>query len=156
MARSFGSWIFPENKMKQFIAAATFIAGCALCTTAHATGALAVAEPADIVKEGYAVGIAYNQKTAADAERIAIEQCQTVEAAPLATRKLCKIVRTFDNQCGAAAIDPEDGTPGAGWAVAETLAIARRDALQRCEDTAGRDRKGECRVTLEGCDGKAK
>jgi hypothetical protein len=142
--------------MKQFLAMTALFAGFALFSSAGATGALAVAEPADIVKEGYAVGIAYNQKTAADAERIAIEQCQAVDAAPPATRKLCKVVRTFENQCGAAAIDPEDGTPGAGWAVAETLAIARREALQRCEDTAGATRRGECRVTLEGCDGKAK
>lgn len=139
--------------MKHIFAAIAFFA---LHSSAYATGALAVAEPADVKKEGYAVGIAYNQKNAAEAERIALEQCRAVDAAPLATRKLCTVVRTFDNQCGAAAIDPQDETPGAGWAIAETLAIARRDALQRCEDTAGSDRRGECRVVLEGCDGKAR
>ena len=139
--------------MKQFFTAAALLA---LCSPASAFGALAIAEPANIVTDGYAAGVASNQKTSADAERIAVEQCQTVEATPIATRKLCKVVRTFENQCAAGALDPKDGTPGAGWAVAETLAIAKRDALQRCEDTAGRDRKGECRVILESCDGRAK
>jgi hypothetical protein len=142
--------------MKQFIAAAALLAGCALYSPVHAVGAIAVAEPANIVEDGYAVGVASNQKTVADAERIAVEQCQSVEATPAATRKLCKVVRTFENQCAAGALDPKDGTPGAGWAVAETLAIAKRDALQRCEDTAGKERRGECRVILESCDGKAK
>lgn len=142
--------------MKQLAVAAVLLAGLAFASPAHAAGALAVGEPTDIAEDGYAVGIAYSFKTQAEAEERAVRECQSVEEAPLATRKLCKVVRTFENQCGAAAIDPKNGTPGAGWAVAETLAIAKRDALQRCEDTAGRDRKGECRISLEGCDGKAK
>ena len=142
--------------MKKLLSAAILFATCAFASPAFATGALAVAEPNNVADDGYAVGIAYNHKTTAEAEDRALRECQSVDEAPPSTRKLCKIVRTFDNQCGAAAIDPKNGTPGAGWAVAETLAIARRDALQRCEDTAGSDRKGECRVTLEGCDGKAK
>lgn len=142
--------------MKQFLTAATLLAACMIASPAFAAGAMAVAEPADVAADGYAVGISYNHKTSADAEERAIRECQAVDEAPPATRKLCKIVRTFVNQCGAAAIDPKNGTPGAGWAIAETLALARRDAMQRCEDTAGNDRRGECRVTLEGCDGAAK
>jgi len=142
--------------MKKYLAATTLLAAFALSSPAYSIGALAVAEPADVAADGYAVGIAYQHKTASDAEERALRECQSVEEAPPSTRKLCKIVRTFENQCGAAAIDPKNGTPGAGWAIAETLVLARRDALQRCEDTAGRDRKGECRVTLEGCDGRAK
>ena len=142
--------------MKQLFIAAALIAACSLASPVHATGAMAVAEPADVSTDGFAVGIAYNHKTNETAEERALRECRSVEEAPPATRKLCKIVRTYENQCGAAAIDPQNGTPGAGWAIADTLAIAKRDALQRCEDTAGRDRKGECRITLEGCDGKAK
>jgi hypothetical protein len=123
---------------------------------ANAAGAIAVAQPADVAADGYAVGVGFNHKTNTEAEDRALRECQAVEEAPPATRKLCKVVRTFLNQCAAAAIDPQNGTPGAGWAVADTLEIARRDALQRCEDTAGRDRKGECRVTLDACDGTAK
>jgi hypothetical protein len=142
--------------MKKFLTAAALLAACASSNPVFAAGAVAVAEPADVAKDGYAIGISYNYKTTAEAEERALRECQSTEDAPAETRKLCKIVRTFENQCAASALDPKAGTPGAGWAVAESLAIARRDALQRCEDTAGRDRRGECRTSAEGCDGKAK
>ncbi len=143
--------------MHHLLKAAALLGLClATASPALSAGALAVAEPADIVKDGYAAGISYQKKTAAEADDTAVRECESVESAPLSTRKLCKVVRSFENQCAAVALDPEAGTPGAGWGVANSLADARREALVRCEATAGEKRKGECRVTAEGCDGKAK
>ncbi|MBS4084397.1 MAG: DUF4189 domain-containing protein [Rhizobiales bacterium] len=143
--------------MNRFLNAAALLVFCvAAASPVHAAGALAVAEPADIVKDGYAAGISYHKKTAAEADQTAIRECESVDSAPVSTRKLCKVVSSFENQCAAVALDPEAGTPGAGWGVATTLADARREALRRCEATAGAKRQGECRVTAEGCDGKAK
>lgn len=121
-----------------------------------ALGAVAIGEPSDVAKEGYSAGISYNFKTPAEAEDRAYQECSTVASVSAETRKLCKIVRTFEHQCAAIALDPAAGTPGAGWAVAESLLAARREAVQRCEETAGTERRGECRVSAEGCDGKAK
>jgi hypothetical protein len=142
--------------MKKVVAAALLIAGCAYANPAFSFGAVAIAEPADVAKDGYSSGISYNFKTAVEAEDRAHKECANTQDAPPETRKLCKVIRTFENQCVAVALDPMAGTPGAGWAIGETAAIARRDALQRCEDTAGRSRQGECKITAEGCDGKAK
>ncbi len=140
----------------KYLAAACLYAVCAFASPAHSAGAVAIAEPADVVADGYAAGIAYRHKTQADAEDRALRECESVTDAPPATRKLCKVVRTFDNQCAAVALDPQAGTPGAGWAVGDTLALARSEALKRCEATAGTARQGECRVTAEGCDCSAK
>lgn len=142
--------------MKKFIAAAAFLATCAFASPAFAFGAVAIAEPADVAKDGYSSGISYNFRTTAEAEDRAHRECQNTQDAPPETRKLCKVIRSFENQCVAVALDPQAGTPGAGWAIGETLALARRDALARCEDTAGSDRRGQCKITAEGCDGKAK
>lgn len=142
--------------MKQLIVAAALLFALAPNTNVHAAGAVAIAEPADVKEDGYAAGIAYRHKTQSEAEERAMRECQSVEDAPPATRKLCRIVRTFEDQCAAVALDPQAGTPGAGWAVGTSLADARTEALRRCEATAGAARQGECRVTAEGCDGKAK
>jgi hypothetical protein len=142
--------------MKNFLAASVLLAGCVLSSPAGAFGAVAVAEPDDVARDGYSSGISYNFKSESEAEDRALRECQNSEDAPPATRRLCKIIRSFTDRCVAVALDPQAGTPGAGWAIAETLAGARREATQRCEDTAGQARQGECRVTAEGCDGKAK
>jgi hypothetical protein len=142
--------------MKKILAAATLLAGCAFSAPAFAFGAVAIAEPSDVAKDGYSSGISYNFKTAVEAEERAHKECATTEDAPPATRQLCKVLRTFENQCVAVALDPQAGTPGAGWAIGDTSQVAKRDALQRCEDTAGSDRRGQCTITAEGCDGKAK
>jgi hypothetical protein len=142
--------------MNKTLAAAIILAGCALSSPAGAFGAVAVAEPNDVAQDGYSSGISYNFKTETEATDRALRECQNSEEAPPATRRLCKVIRSFTNQCVAVSLDPQAGTPGAGWAISDTLAGARRDATQRCEDTAGPARQGECRVTAEGCDGKAK
>jgi hypothetical protein len=142
--------------MQKVFAAAVLLAGCAFSAPAFAFGAVAIAEPADVAKDGYSSGISYNFKTAVEAEDRAHRECATTQDAPPETRKLCKVLRTFENQCVAVALDPQAGTPGAGWAIGDTSQVAKRDALQRCEDTAGNDRRGQCKITAEGCDGRAK
>jgi hypothetical protein len=142
--------------MKKLIATAALFAAWAAATPASGFGAVSIAQPSDVAKDGYSSGIAYNFRTAAEAEDRAQQECSTTRDAPPETRKLCKHVRTFEHQCVAVALDPQAGTPGAGWALGDTLVLARKNALDRCEETAGSDRKGECRVTAEGCDGKAK
>jgi hypothetical protein len=123
---------------------------------ALAEGAVAIAEPRDVAKDGYSSGISYNYGNASGAEERALQECRNSRDASPETRKLCKLVRTFRNQCVAVALDPEAGTPGAGWAIGNTKDLAERDALRACEDTAGRNRQGKCVVTAFGCDGSAK
>lgn len=142
--------------MKKLIAATALLAGCAFASPVFAFGAVAIAEPADVAKDGYSSGISYNFRTQVEAEDRAQLECSNTQDAPPETRKLCKVIRSFENQCVAVALDPKAGTPGAGWALGDTLVLARRNALERCEDTAGSDRRGECKITAEGCDGKAK
>lgn len=142
--------------MKVFFAAPILFAACIFSHHALAFGALSVAEPSDVANDGYPNGIAYNFKTAPEAEERAQHECAQLAQGPAKTRKECKIVRTFENQCVVVALDPVKGTPGAGWSVADTLVNARREALERCEQTAGAPRRGECRISAEGCDGKAK
>ena len=63
---------------------------------------------------------------------------------------------TFKNQCIAVAMDPADGTPGVGWAVAADLRTTEAEALAKCEATAGPGRRAACKVDSSGCDGTAK
>jgi hypothetical protein len=71
-------------------------------------------------------------------------------------RARCKVVSTFSNKCAAVALDPKDGTPGAGWAVGDTQNQADDEALARCRSTAGANRGDFCKVTNRKCDGTAK
>jgi Domain of unknown function (DUF4189) len=73
-------------------------------------------------------------------------------------KDLCSIVATFQNQCVAEALDPQDGTPGFGWAMADASEEAKRQALAKCRDTAGATRQDACIIPDKGlwCDGSAK
>jgi hypothetical protein len=55
----------------------------------------------------------------------------------------------------AGALDPKNGTPGAGWALGDTQKQADDEALARCRNTAG-DRRDFCKVINQLCDGTAK
>jgi hypothetical protein len=122
--------------------------------TGSADGALAVGVPADVAKEGFAYGFALNRPSAEDAERNALSACrQEHPSIDKRAQALCKVVHTFKNQCFAVAMDPKDETPGVGWALAADPQAARKDALDKCMQTAGADRKEFCEVTHAGCDG---
>lgn len=123
---------------------------------ARAEGAIAIGILDNDATKGYAAGWSSNRPTAADAEQLALENCRKQPNAPENVRATCRVVRNFVNQCVIVALDPKNGTPGAGWAVAETSELAIRDARRECDRTAGSDRQGQCTLTDGVCDGTAR
>jgi len=122
-----------------------------LPNSGHAEGALAIAQPPDIVKQGYAYGTSWNYPTKEEAINNALERCRRTKSSARAA--LCKVVRTFKKECAVVAMDPKDGTPGAGWAVEATLEKATEKALEECRATAGSSRRKFCEVASKGgCD----
>jgi hypothetical protein len=116
----------------------------------YAEGAVAIAQPPDIVRQGFAYGTAYNYDTAEEAVSHALERCRNTKDD--ARRALCKLIRTFHHECVAVAMDPKDGTPGVGWAVAANAGKAEAAALAACQATAG-NRRSFCKIdTPTGCD----
>ena len=118
-----------------------------------AAGAFAEARPSDIAAKGYSFGSAFNFKTQEEASAAALARCRDSKSEE--RRNLCKVVVVFWGQCIAVAMDPKDGTPGVGWAVAGTQKQAERQALGQCGETAGADRRAFCVVNKgAGCDAK--
>jgi len=131
------------------------VAGTALRPDAgNADAALAVGLPADVAKQGVAMGYAlnYDSKEAAQAE--ALKRCRAFRDAPQATRDICKIVENFRDRCMAIALDPDAGTTGLGWSVSKKQELAEELAMERCADTAGKKRRDFCRITFTRCDKK--
>src|ERR1022692_3269635 len=83
--------------------------------SSHAAGAIAVGVPADVARDGAEFQVSFNFKTTAEAIERALSKCR---AGTSSATKLCKIMATFNNHCGAEALDPQPGTPGFGWALA--------------------------------------
>jgi Domain of unknown function (DUF4189) len=138
------------------------IGAAALCLVVNgrcmAAGAVAVGEPSDIAKDGVAI-FTYVRASSADiAKEKAMAGCKALPNASSTSKALCKVVATFENQCVAQAIDPQDGTPGFGWAMARNSRQAKEQALSNCRDTAGPTRKDACVVNDRSlwCDGSAK
>jgi hypothetical protein len=123
---------------------------------AQAAGAIAIGLPADVAQDGISMFIFVNASSASEARTKAVEGCKTVGSQT--ARALCKVMATFNNQCAAEALDPKDGTPGFGWAIADTEAEAKSQAVANCRDTAGPDRQDACVVPDKGiwCDGRAR
>ena len=126
--------------------------------TAATAGALAVALPADVAKSGFSYGYSNNNADAAHAQAAALNACRTTKDASndVNLRSLCKVVLNYSNQCIAVAMDPAAGTPGVGWAVANDLKSAERQALGQCQETAGPGRRAACVVDHSACDGNAR
>ena len=120
-----------------------------------ADGAIAVGIPAGGVAKGFAVGTTTDAADTQGARTQAMNNCQNGKNAPDAAKKACGVVASFKDQCFSLATDPKDGTPGAGWAVADTVDAADKQALQQCRNTAG-PRAGFCNVANRGCDGAAR
>ncbi len=135
--------------------------GCAIAlvlmagAAARADGALAVGSTADVAKDGIAIGTSINYETAEKAESAAMERCRGYKPAPKAAAQ-CRSVGTFKDECYAISFDPKDGTPGAGWAMAATQALAEQRAMANCQITAGDGRRDFCRIEESKCDGNAK
>jgi len=125
---------------------------------AHADGAIAIGLPNDVAAEGVSSFIYVGARTIDEAKSEAVLGCRTKTPASSASKKLCRVFATFRNQCAAEAFDPQDGTPGFGWAIADTLQEAKQQALANCRDTAGPDRQDKCIVPNNGfnCDGRAR
>jgi uncharacterized protein DUF4189 len=137
------------------LAGALLLAGAAAGGgSAGAEGALAVGLPGDVGRQGLAVGWAVNHGTKAAAQAEALRRCREAREPPQATRELCKVVETFDDACVALALDPDAGTPGRGWAVAETREAAEAAAMEDCRRSSDEKRRAACRVTLVRCDGQ--
>jgi hypothetical protein len=119
-----------------------------------ADGALAVALPPDVVKQGFAYGYVTDYPDADQADAQALKKCRDTTIAGV--RPLCTVIQDFKSQCVAVAMDPQAGTPGVGWSVAPDLHTAEAQALSKCEDTAGPGRRAACAVDHSSCDGSAK
>lgn len=136
------------------VAAAFFAVGILWSHPAAAEGALAIGLPSDVAKSGYASGYSYNAKTTEGARKRAMEECHKATTNEKA-RSLCKVIETFSNRCVAMSMDPKAGTPGVGWGIGDDLRAAERQALVRCEATAGPSRRAACVVQKSNCDGQA-
>lgn len=139
--------------LAQAAAAAGLMAAVATAPDpAAAFGAVAIGEPANIAKRGVAIGTGYNYPTKEGAEARALKECLAFKDAPPDTRALCKVVKTFERQCYAIALDPKNGTPGFGWSVMTEKTQAESAAMARCRDTAGKSRVQFCKMTASNCD----
>ena len=125
---------------------------------AMAAGALAAGVPSDVAEHGLALYVWVNEATIDQAKVKALDGCKTIPHSSNTSKALCKVVATFSNQCAAEALDPQDGTPGYGWAIADTSKAAKEQALANCRDTAGPTRQDACVVPERSlwCDGRAK
>jgi hypothetical protein len=131
-----------------------FVVILVLNDRANAAGAVAVGiAPGGVIK-GYGYGFQGNSPNMDEAKAKALGACKTSPSNP-ATQARCKVVATFTNKCVAGALDPKNGTPGAGWALGDTQKQADDEALARCRSTAG-DRREFCKVINQLCDGTAK
>lgn len=128
----------------------------ALPGLARAEGAMAVGIARGGIAKGYATGFAVNQLTVKAARSNAVEQCRKTKSSNADARSGCEVVVTFRNKCVASAVDPESGTPGAGWGTGGTQQAADSQALARCRVKAGSERAEFCKVTDRDCDGNAK
>jgi hypothetical protein len=119
---------------------------------AHAHGALAFGVTGNVADDGVAVGYTANMATKARAEERALAQCREREEAPAKARALCKIYESFSRKCFAISLDPETGTPGFGWNVADREDAASAGAIAKCQEASPAARKPFCRVALAHCD----
>jgi len=127
------------------------MAALAGSSPAAGDGAIAVGSTASVVKDGIAVGTAINYDSADEALAAALRRCHDFEPAPRAAAQ-CRSVGTFRGECYAISFDPEEGTPGAGWAIAATKELAEERALANCQITAGESRRAFCRIEESKCD----
>jgi hypothetical protein len=125
--------------------------------TGFAAGALAVALPPDVAKGGFSYGYANDKVDDETASARALELCRTTKDAANdpKLRALCKVIQNYSDKCVAVAMDPAEGTPGVGWAIALDKRSAEHDALIKCEATAGQGRAAACVISHSDCDGSA-
>jgi hypothetical protein len=123
---------------------------------ADAAGALAVGVAPGGAQLGFSYGLNGNQKSDDEAQAAVLTACRSAKESNKAAQARCMLIGTFTNQCAVVAMDPKNGTPGVGWAIAADTATASRIAVASCEATAGPGRTGTCTVSATRCDGSAK
>jgi len=141
--------------MTKTIAAGALLLVVGFALPADAAGALAVGTTANVAKDGIAFGTAWNYESEAKARDVALDNCKKFKGAARAVRQ-CRLVGSFDGECYAISMDPKVGTPGAGWAIAATKALAEARATDNCRAAAGRGRTEFCKVTESNCDSAKK
>jgi hypothetical protein len=124
---------------------------------AAAEGALAVGLPNNVAKQGFAYAYSTGKYSMDEASAEALKTCKEPASnkSPEA-RAICAVIASFHDQCVAISEDPQAGTPGVGWAIADDLQTAEAQALAKCQETAGPKRRGACIVDNSRCDGTAK
>src|SRR5262245_61490890 len=129
-----------------------FLAGAAICAALHigapavlAEGAIAIGSSGNFAKDGFAFGGAINKSSTDEASEQALATCKKYEGAPKMAA-ICRVVMTFSRECYALAFDPDPGTPGVGWAIADDKVKAEDRAQRNCEATAGATRRRFCKV----------
>jgi hypothetical protein len=120
--------------------------------SAGAAGAIAFGSTGDVAKDGYSIGIATNYDAESEARDGAMKHCTTHGGEQ--SKKACEIVVVFAHQCAAEAEDPKTGTPGFGFAVANTKEDAESIAMAICLASSGKGRRQFCKVTTTACDTK--
>jgi hypothetical protein len=134
---------------------ALFAAALVFPQTLQARSAFATGVPDDVASKGVALGEGHNYSTREDAEARALAECRTTKDASDEVHDLCRIVGHFDDRCLAIALDPKAGTPGWGWAIADTENTATDQALALCRNSAGADRAPYCTISMSICDSTA-
>jgi hypothetical protein len=119
----------------------------------NAAGALAVGVAPGGAQQGFAYGVTRDQATDAIAGEHALAACKSAKESNAASRSRCALIGKYSNRCAVIAMDPKNGTPGVGWAIAADSAAAAHQALASCEATAGPGRAGTCTVSGTRCDG---
>lgn len=143
------------------LAALTILVAPLATGQAIGAGAVAIGIAPGGTAQGYASGYEVNDPDINTAKEDALAQCKkpqsnvsgtAANSGTLAAQAKCEVVATFVNKCYAQALDPKDGTPGAGWAVADTQQEADNQAMAMCRSTAGADRAAFCKVFSRACD----
>ena len=137
--------------MKSLLVLAVVVAALQLPSAALARSAFAAGIPNSIADQGVAIGTGFNYASRSEAENRAMGECTAPGDAPASTKALCTVIAYFDNECLAVSFDPAAGTPGFGWSVGATKALAENQALENCKATAGA-RAGYCEVRVSDCD----
>lgn len=128
----------------------------AVVREARADGALALGIPANVAKDGFSYGWAYDHPSTNAAKEAALKACKTNDEGSSQAKKLCRIYDSFVGRCAAIAMDPKAGTPGVGWAIDDDRAGSEKSALANCKVTAGEDREDFCEISRSICDGEKK
>ncbi len=120
------------------------------CGSGWATGAIAFGSTGDVAKDGYSIGINANSSSDEEVRNGAMNWCRS--HGPKETQDKCEILLVYHNQCVAEAQDPKPGTPGFGFATADTEDAAKAVAMAICGATAGKSRRKFFEIVTTICD----